>query len=229
MDRNELMNFLNELEGFSSGSYFDSRGIATVGHGLNLDDANVRNKLILRGYDPELIRSRQQAISEEDSRAIKNEILDIKENEIRGVYKDNHYPSDSFNDLKPHQKAALLSVGYNSINPIKNNINNIIKGDDIGVIQGLLKGSKDPGILKRRLREAELYSGDPVTFSGAFKAMQPDERKSHLDMLNKIENEHERKKVLEKYQSYLEEPKQTYPTLDRLFAPEKNPIPLKIK
>lgn len=221
-----LLNHLLGLESHSGGVYDDSRGLASVGIGLNLNDEEVQKQLKLHGYDPELIRSKQQFINEDDSKTITNNILDKKEEHLKSLYKQSGYPIETFDNLKPNEKAALLSTAYNTINPIKNNLVKLAQGDKVGFTKDLIGSYDEPGILYRRLKDAQLFA-DPVEFAGAFKIMSPKERQKHLDALNSIENEHTRKERLNEFGSYLQEPKQTYPTLNRLLDINPNLSPLK--
>lgn len=223
--KNLLKPFLRDVEGYREEPYLDSAGNPTIGAGLNLKDPDVRGLFQLRDYNPDEIIEKKRLPPPEIIDEVKDSYLNRREDLVR-----NKIGSDLYETLPANKKAALMSLGYQSLNNLGPSLTGHLASDDsINAIREMvLKTNKaqDPGTLVRRLKEAELYGG-PVDFSSSFKTFSPDERKQVLDMLDKIENPHTKAEVLEKYKNYLQEnnsPK--FNKLNKLLAPETTPIPL---
>lgn len=213
--RDQLLKHLATLEGHREGVYNDSKGVPSSGYGFNLNDVNVKRAITSQGKDPELIKSGVQTLDESESKNIKDIIIRNKEKELKSFI-----DKDIFDNMKPNEKAALMSTIYNSNSPFTPvNAGRLAQGDKIGFVRDLLGYADQPGILYRRLKDAQLFA-DPTEFAGAFKIMEPDERKKYLDMLNKVKNENTRKQYLEEFGPYLEEPKQQFLPLQNLLNPK---------
>lgn len=201
-DYKSLLNpLLQQVEGHSDDSYTDSKGIPTAGYGFNLDDEENQGIMKMHGVDANEVKSGKRAIATDESQAIQDSILNRKEELVRG-----RMGSDFFDTLTPNKKAALMSMGYQSLNNIGPNLRGrMAEGDEIGALREMIlntNADKDPGILSRRLKEAELYGG-PIDFSGAFKTMNNQEKQQLIDIINKTQNENTKKELLDKYGSYL--------------------------
>lgn len=213
--REQLLKHLAALEGHREDVYKDSKGVPTAGYGFNLKDEEVKRAIAAQGLDPELVRAGQQSIDEDTSKNIKDIMIRNKEKLLKSVV-----DPDLFDNMKPNEKAALMSTAYNSITPFTPvNKQRLAQGDKVGFVRDLLGYADQPGVLYRRLKDAQLFA-DPTEFAGAFKIMEPDERKKYLDMLNKVKNENTRKQYLEEFGPYLEEPKQQFLPLQNLLNPK---------
>lgn len=192
---------IKSVEGHSDDVYADSKGNSTVGTGLNLEDGTVQGLMKIRGYDPEEVKSGRRQIASADLDGIHNSYLDDRERLVKG-----RMGPDLYETLQPHEKAAMMSMGYQSLNNLGPSLTGAIAGNDkIAALREMILNTnkdKDPGILRRRMQEAELYGG-PLDFSSAFKVMSPDEKKQLMSIIEKTQNEHTRQELVEKYGPYL--------------------------
>lgn len=198
---------IKKVEGESQDTYLDSKGNHTVGTGLNLNDETVQGLMNIRGIDPEQVRSGERKLASEELNDIHNQYLDKREALVR-----DKVGKDLYDTLKPHEKAAVMSMGYQSLN----NLGPVLTGrmatdDKIGAMREMIlntNADKDPGILRRRLEEAELYGG-PLEFTSTFKTMSPEEKQGLLGIIDKLQNENVKQEMMNKYGSYLNEAKPT--------------------
>jgi GH24 family phage-related lysozyme (muramidase) len=222
-----LKPFLREIEGFESEPYQDSKGNPTIGAGLNLNDPEVRGLMQLRNIDPDQVIQREMLPTEDDLDQIKDSYLDRRET----LVKDKLGPA--YDTLPEHKKAAIMSLGYQSLNNIGPSLTGYVSEDDnIGAIKEMIlqtNKDKDPGTLIRRLREAELYGG-PVDFSSSFKVMNNEEKNQLMELIGNIKNEHTKKQMLEKYSPYLNENKpKLFNKINKLLTPELEQVTPLIK
>lgn len=194
-------NLIKSVEGHKEDPYMDSKGNPTIGTGLNLNDQDVQNLMSARGINPEEVKTGQRKLASEELDDIHNTYVSGREKLVR-----DKIGGDVYDQLKANQKAALNSMGYQSLNNIGPNLTGYVASDDpIGAIREMILNTNkdgDAGILKRRLEEAEMYGG-PLDFASSFKTMTPEEKAMVRDTLNKIQNEHSRTEVMNKYGSYL--------------------------
>lgn len=215
---------IKNVEGHSQESYDDSKGNSTVGTGLNLEDPTVQGLMAVRGINPDEIKSGSRTLASEDLNDIHNDYLNSREKLVR-----NKLGGDLYDTLQPHEKAAMMSLGYQSLNNLGPNLTGqLASGDKVNAIREMILNTNkdsDPGILSRRMQEAQTYSGDPVTFSSVFKIMTPEEKKQLGDILNKTQNENTKKELVDKYGTYLglTQPKQEFSKLNKLFTAGKKP------
>lgn len=209
---------LEKVEGYSEDPYKDSKGIHTVGKGLNLEDADVQGLMNLRGINPEEVKSGSRQLASDELGDIHNAYLDKREGLVRSKM------GDLYDTLQPNEKAAIMSMGYQSLNNLGPSLSgHLAGGDKIGAMREMiLNTNKDqtPGILNRRLEEAQLYGG-PVDFSSTFKTMSPEEKQQLMKIADKIKNEHVKEEFMRNYGSYLQNapaPEQ-FPKLQKLFKP----------
>jgi GH24 family phage-related lysozyme (muramidase) len=199
--RNIFNDFIKKVEGHSDEVYADSKGVPTVGTGLNLDDETVQGLMNLRGINPEEVKSGQRKLATEEMDDIHNQYMDKRTGLVR-----SQVGEDLYDTLKPNEKAALMSMGYQSLNNLGPNLKGHIASDDkIGAMREMILNTnkdQDPGILNRRMQEAELFGG-PLDFSSAFKTMSPEEKRQLMDTFNKLKNENVKAEALKKYGSYL--------------------------
>lgn len=192
---------IKSVEGHSDDVYADQKGNATVGTGLNLEDGTVQGLMKMRGYDVDEVKSGKRNIASEDLDSIHNSYLDDRERLVKG-----RMGNDLYETLQPHEKAAMMSMGYQSLNNLGPTLTGAIAGNDkIAAIREMVLNTnkdKDPGILRRRMQEAELYGG-PLDFSSAFKVMSPEEKQQLTSIIEKTKNEHTRQELMDKYGPYL--------------------------
>lgn len=221
-----LKPLLKDVEGYEEETYLDSKGNPTIGSGLNLNDPDVRGLFQLRDYDPDQIIKKERMPPSEVLDEVKDSYLDRRQNLVK-----SKIGSDLYETLPANKKAALMSMGYQSLNNLGPSLTGHLASDDtIGAMREMIlktNPEKDPGTLVRRLKEAELYGG-PLEFTSTFKTLAPEERKQLLDTLDKIENPHTKAEMIEKYKAYLQDaPVSKFNKINKLLAPEITPaIPL---
>jgi GH24 family phage-related lysozyme (muramidase) len=209
---------IKSVEGHSNDSYSDSNGNPTIGAGMNLNDPTIQGLMSLRGIDHNDVKSGNRSIANDELADIQNAYLGSREKLVR-----NKVGGDLYDTLQPHEKAAIMSMGYQSLNNLGPSLSgHLASGDKPNAIKEMLlntNAKKDPGILSRRFQEAQTYDSDPVSFSSAFKIMSDDEKKQLADILGKTKNENTRKELLDKYGSYLgtTQPKQDFSKLTKLI------------
>lgn len=209
---------IKDVEGFREEPYEDINKNLTIGAGLNLNDEDVRGLMNLRGHDPEMVKAGQLRLSPQELDEIQDAYVQKREPLVR-----ERLGRDLYETLQPHEKAAIMSMGYQSLNNIGPNLTGrIAEGDKIGAMREMILNTnkqKEPGILVRRLKEAELYGG-PLDFTQTFQTMNEHEKRQVRELLNAIENENTRKEVLQKYGSYVGETQPTqFNKLMKLLKP----------
>lgn len=216
-----FQNLIKDVEGFEPRVYKDTKQNPTIGSGLNLNDPTVQGLMHLRGIDPHQVSSGQMHVDPKQLEEIHNAYIQKREPLIKSKFGE-----DLYDTLSPNEKAAVLSLGYQSLNNLGPNlIGRIAEGDKIGAIREMLLGTnkdKDPGIMSRRLKEAELFGG-PMDFAGSFKTMNTEEKKKILDTINKTKNENTRSELMAKYAPYMQEMQQQS-SFQKLFKPELPPV-----
>ncbi len=209
---------IKSVEGHKEETYNDSNGNATIGTGMNLEDPTIQGLMSLRGIDHNEVKAGTRTIASHELEDIHNAYLGTREKLVRGKV-----GGDLFDTLQPNEKAAIMSLGYQSLNNIGPGLTgHLASGDKPNAIKEMLLGtnaSKDPGILSRRLQEAQTYDTDPVSFGSAFKIMNDDEKRQLAEIIGKTKNENTRKELMDKYGSYLgtTQPKQEFGKLNKLF------------
>lgn len=192
---------IKDVEGYSNSVIDDGKGNPTVGNGINLNDEGNRALLSLHGYDPEKITAGEQDIDPDTINNIHNSIVRNKESQVR-----NKIGSDLFDTMKPHEQAAVMSLGYNSMDLLGPQMTEkLASGDRSAAAKEMILNSNknnEPGVLRRRLKEAELYA-DPVGFAQTMKTLSPEERQQVTDIINNLQNDQLKQEMIQKYGSYL--------------------------
>lgn len=201
------------MEGYSDRVYPDHKGNPTIGHGLNLND-KVNQKLLTQyGYKVSEITSGRQSISLEDANSILNQVISKKEKQIR-----KQIGSSLFDSLQPNEKAAVMSLGYQSLKLLGPKLRHgLARNNAITVLRAIILESNPenkPGVLARRLKEAELF-GDPVGFAIMMGMMTTSEKQRLLKIINKNKNLGQKQAMLEKYSPFLT---QTVPSVNYLVT-----------
>jgi GH24 family phage-related lysozyme (muramidase) len=220
--RQLLNSFLDKHEGYSPTPYTDNNGHATIGHGFNADNGDVRGLVAAHGLDVDKIISGEQALDEDTSRQIRDSLVDKHVNLIR-------HTLPSFDTLPPNKQAALVSKHYQlpknfqEIAPMVDDPTQELDAMKTMVNQNM----KNPGVLKRNLETSELYGG-PLGYSQMFKTMTPEQKDQITKTLGKIENENTRNEVMQKVQPYLDTiPKpQQFNRLNKLLNYDQNQSPI---
>lgn len=197
---------LAETESFSDSVYEDSNKNPTVGYGANLNSPEVRGMFNLMNIDYDSVRNNQRKLTQEEARKLKDMQIRDKEKYFNKLLGERA-PASELNETK---KAALMSMYYNNPELIgPNMINHLKNNDHLNVIKEMILNSNkdnEPGVLRRRLKEAELYGG-PLDFSSSFKLMEDKEKQQILNIINQTKNEELKKELLQKYSPYIN-PKQ---------------------
>lgn len=196
---------IKDVEGYREDVYKDINDIPTIGTGMNLKDPEVRGLMELRDINPDEVISGTRKLTGDELDDIHNKYVDKRERLVR-----SQVGPDLYETLSPTEKAAAMSLGYQSLNNLGSKlVGRIAEGDKIGALREIILNTneqKSPGILTRRLKEAELYGG-PLDFSLAFKAMSEAEKAELLNQLNQIDNPHTRQEMINKYSAYIGENK----------------------
>lgn len=195
---------IEAVEGRTNKVHRDINSVPTAGVGFNLQDADIQGIMGANNIDHNEVAAGNRDLSDPEIDAIQDSYMDKREPLVR-----NQIGGDMYDLLQPHEKAAVMSMGYQSLNNLGPSLKGYLSsGDKIGALREVMLNTnkqKDPGILVRRLKEAELMGG-PLDFSSTFKTMSDQEKKDMLEMLNQIKNENTRQEVLEKYAPYLQGP-----------------------
>lgn len=192
---------IKDVEGYSDTPVDDGKGNPTVGSGINLNDQGNRALLSLHGYDPDKVTSGEQTLDPDTVNNLHDSIVRNKESQVR-----NKIGSDLFDSMKPHEQAAVMSLGYNSMNLLGPQMTEkLANGDRTAATKEMILNSNqnnEPGVLRRRLKEAELYA-DPVGFAQTMKTLSPEERDQVTNIINNLQNDQMKQDMLQKYGSYL--------------------------
>lgn len=196
----QFSRLIEDVEGRKHGVYNDTKGIPTVGIGYNLNDQQIRGVMDLNNINADEIISGSRNLTDEEIDNIKAGYHKVREPLI-----SNRVGSDLFDTLTPNQKAAVASMGYQSLNNIGPNLRSrLADNDTIGAMREIILNTnkdKDPGILSRRLKEASVFGGDE--FPLTFQTFNDAEKKEVLDMINSIGNENTKAEIMKQYQQYL--------------------------
>lgn len=194
---NKLKTFLNQQEGYSDDVYKDSNDIPTVGHGANLQSPEVEGHLDEMGIDKEKVLTGQDTLNPEEAALLQQKQIEDKKQFLENVRKKD-FPNAK---IESNQYDALLSMAYNSPQLIGPQLRTLLdqnKPQDVAK-EILLRSNKnkEPGIQKRRIQEAEMYSGKD--FPNVINNLSPEEITEIKNVINGIQNIHERNRVLEQY------------------------------
>lgn len=210
-DYNSLFDdLIKKVEGHKEDVYTDSRGVPTIGTGLNLKDDTVRGLMQLRNYDPDEVIGGKRKVDPNDLQEIQKAYVQKREPMVR-----ERLGNDLFETLAPNEKAAIMSMGYQSLNNIGPNLQNYIaSGDKIGAVREMILNTnkhKSPGIFSRRLQEAEMFS--PQDFQDSFQTLTPEEKQFVRSMIEGVDNEHTKKELMAKFGEYIQERKPAFATM----------------
>lgn len=218
--RTYLDPLIKSVEGSSDTPYDDHNGNATVGNGLNLEDGDVQGLMKIRNIDPVEVKSGNRKLASDELGDIQNSYLDKREKLVR-----DKMGTGLFDTLEPHQQAAMMSMGYQSLNNLGPNLNSALaQGDKLGAMREMILNTnqeKNPGILSRRLKEAELYGG-PLDLTNTFKTFTPEEKAQVKSIIDSNKNENVKKEMMDKYGSYLGEPQKVqFNKLQQMLQPKQ--------
>lgn len=193
----KIKSFLKNQEGYSDDVYQDTEGNPTVGYGSNLRSPEVSGHLEEMGIDKQRVLAGEDTLSPEEAELLKQKQIEDKQQFLENVRKKD-FPNAQ---ISPEQYTALTSLAYNSpqlIGPQLRALLNENRPQDVAK-EILLRSNKDkvPGLQKRRLEEAKMYSGED--FPNVVKTLTPEEIKEIRTIINGIQNVHERNRVFEQY------------------------------
>lgn len=192
---------LTEVEGESSEVYQDSKNIPTVGKGISLRSAASQDVLKSLGYNPEKVKRGQKSVKAKDLAKAEDMILSQKEKLLDNM-QSSSFPDAKLNDA---QRAALLSLAYNSPKLIGSNLRESLnKGDEIEAMKEIaLRSNKDkmPGVTYRRLREAEMFGG-PLGFQQMIDSMSEEEKNLINNSLRDAQDPQRKQMFLDKYPQF---------------------------
>ncbi len=192
---------LKEFEGSLNEVHQDSKGIDTIGSGMALRSPATKNAFANLGYDTEKIRTGETSVPQKDLDSAMDKVLNEKYDLLNNI-KERSFPQKNLNE---QQQAALLSMVYNSPELLGPNIRQYLNEDkDVDVMREIVLNSnkdKSPGVLFRRLQEAELYGGD-MGFSDMLSTMSEQEKNYIFNTLNETKNEQQKQKMIEKYPQF---------------------------
>lgn len=213
--RQLFTNLIKDVEGHREDVYSDSKGNPTIGTGMNLNDPDIQGLLQVSNIDPEEVKSGRRKLASEELSDLHNKYMDKREQLIK-----SKFGPDLYETLKPNEKAAILSLGYQSLNNLGPKLTGYIANNDpLNAAKEMLLNTnkdRDPGILSRRLKEAEMYAG-PLDFSSTFKIMTPEEKSSLKNIMENTSNENTRQELLKKYSPYIGDIQSQ--NFQRLFQP----------
>lgn len=192
---------LKEFEGDSDEVYQDSKGIDTVGAGLALRSPTSKSAFSDLGYNVDDIKSGQVSVPREDLDSAMDNVLTQKYDLLNNI-KEQSFPKKNLND---EQQAALLSLVFNSPELLGPNLRQYLNEDkDVDVMREIVLNSNKegkPGVLFRRLQEAELYGGQKG-FDDMLSTMSEQEKNIVFNTLNQTKNEQQKQKMMGKYPQF---------------------------
>lgn len=199
--KNQLKTHLKDVEGFSEKIYKDSKGNDTIGYGFNLDAPDVAGYMQMNGYDRE--RLDREGLPVEAADQLKDFVIGKEEDKLK-----KRLP-DVYDNLPSNEKAAVMSLFYNSPNLIGPDMTGYLaNGDKLNAAKEILTKSnknKDIGTGFRRMKEAEMFSGaDQI--ENVFKILSPEERVELQKMVESSDNENVKRDVINRYGKYLNPP-----------------------
>ena len=145
-------------------AYEDSGGLVTIGHGYNLDAPGQyqKMKMLLKLSDEEAqsIYKGELPINKKQADILFNFSLRKAEKEL------DQKLADSNVKLNPNQRAALVSMIYNSPKLVGPKILEALESGDYEEVARLIRITSDsqafkhPGLPIRRRKESQLFSGE---------------------------------------------------------------------
>lgn len=151
------LDFLKESEGFRTTAYDDHKGIVTVGIGFNMEAAGARDRWEKALPDVSFDKVRDGKARLNDAQV--KRLFDVSVEEAEDVV-DNRLGRTP---LTEHQRAALVSLAFNSPGLIGPNLTGFIKEGDLDsvVMEILFRSNRTghKGLQNRRIEEAQMFAG----------------------------------------------------------------------
>lgn len=192
--------YLKMFEGNESDVYQDSKGIDTVGPGLALRSPATASAFKKQGINVEDVRSGKKLKPKVLDKAL-DDVLSQKE-EIVNTMQKTSFPSGQLNDAK---KAALLSLAYNSPQLIGSSLRKKLDAnDDLGAMEEIAlrtNKEKSPGVLYRRLQEAELFGG-PLDFNQMVQGLSEEEKNLVFNTLNETKDPQRKAEIMKRFPQF---------------------------
>ena len=216
-----LKPMLDKSEGFRDSVYFDAKQNPSIGYGFNLNDPANKELLRLNGISLEGLYNGDK-LTPEQADLLRNHSIDRKEKELRSNLSD-----DVFDNLQPHQQAALQSLNYNSNKLIGPKLKQYLAdGDHLNLAKEVLTNSnpkKDLGTLVRRTDEASKYlNDDDSSVKDMFRNLNLEDHAKIQGILNNTDNENIKREYLDKYDKYLNQSNAQPLQFNKLFTNPSN-------
>jgi GH24 family phage-related lysozyme (muramidase) len=157
--KQERFEFISGLEGYRTKVYKDTKGIATIGYGFNLEDqANRRLAKRVLGWDDReysKVLSGNRSISKQEAQTLFDAAVAEAERYVRSKTQGLK--------LSKHEHLALVSLAYNNPSLLGRDLMKALKTKDRkAAIQEILyksNRSKSEGLAHRRYMEASMFVG----------------------------------------------------------------------
>lgn len=188
-EKTKLRTFLKDVEGASLTPYEDIHGNPTIGVGAKLDSPELKSMGI---HEP-------ASLTEDQMHELLDRQLATKRETFQKL-KEEQFP---LAHIEPHEEDTLLSLVYqnkNLVGPDMQRSLNTNQKDQVAK-EILLRSNKNkiPGIQKRRLMEAQMYSGSPDAFNDLIDSLSTEEISQIQNIMNNMQNKHELLKIQEQY------------------------------
>lgn len=168
--RDIASDYIVSHEGDEASVYDDSAGKKTIGKGLNLEAPLTQLAFKRLGLDPQKMMSGEEIATPEQLEQAYQFMMDKTEEGVDSKFRDLN--------LNDNEKAALMSLYYNSPSLIGDNLTNYINNNDkneaMKEIMLRTNRTKNYGVAKRRLNEAKLFGGEEG-LNKAVNTMTPEE------------------------------------------------------
>jgi len=157
--KQERFEFISGLEGYRRQVYKDTKGIATIGYGFNLEDpANRRlakNVLNINDSEYSKLVTGKRSISKDEAQVLFDAAVAEAEKQVRSKTKGLK--------LSKHEHLALVSMAYNNPSLLGRDLMKALKQKDreAAIHEILYKSnrSKSEGLAHRRYMEASMFVG----------------------------------------------------------------------
>lgn len=106
MNKNEIINWISEHESSEPKVYLDSKGIATVGVGFNLEKDGAKEAIENLGLDYDKVLSGNQSLSEE-------QINNLLQHDVDTAIADAQKIFSNFDSLPEDKQLVLVDMSYN--------------------------------------------------------------------------------------------------------------------
>lgn len=195
-DNNKLLEHLKEYEGYKEKVYPDSNENPTIGYGTNLRAPGLENYLKQINKTRMGLMEGAESLNPEEAEFLMKKQIEDAQKTFEGIQQKD-FPQTQ---LTEDQLAALTSLTYNNPKLIGPQLRQFLSEDnrEEAIKEILLRSNraKDPGIMRRRLAEAEMYAGQ-----NPLKMLSEDELEELKIIASNIESPGTRQGLLDMYPS----------------------------